>query len=182
MSQIIHEGDEDYEEAESSSSGGRGPYRPSVIGFVAEYHADAPLSPLQYSSLVPDLVLSYSSDAATHFDLVILRFGRSEKTFEALADALKAKAGLSVQDIKVFRNGKTSNRLQYLKRVIFPRMGSKHHGLRKWSLTEAAQQCNGMDAFLNVLEESDVTQERWSVTQKRRTRRLLSKYSLVFAP
>lgn len=162
----------------------RGPYRPSIIGFVAEYHAAAPLCPLKYSALIPDSVLSYSSDARTHFDLVILRFGRSEDNFHTLAEALKTLAGVSVQDFKVFKNGSNANRFHYVKTVIFPKKAT-HHGLRKWNVVEAAKGFHGMYAFLKCLEENDVTlvgENKWSSSQSRRATRLLSKYRLDFVP
>lgn len=164
----------------------RGPYQPSIVGFVVEYQSEAPFTPLQtYSSLIPDMVLSYSSNSTTHFDLVILRFGRSEQRFNALADVLKAS--VRVQDIKVFKNGKNSNRLNYLRAVVFPRMGQQHHGLRVWNVMDAAKDFNGIIAFLKCLEENDITLvkeegRKWSATQKRKAAKLLSKYSLEFTP
>lgn len=165
---------------EEEPSTKRGPYRPSIVGFLVEYQAGAPLEPLQmYSSLIPDTVLSYSSDiAATHCDLVILRFGRAEQQFEVMANVLKAS--VRVTDIKVFKNGKNSNRLNYLRTVVFPR----HHGLRKWSVKDAARQFNGIFSFLNCLEENDISVEdrKWSAAQKRKAIKLLAKYHLEYTP
>ena len=164
---------------EDDSTTKRGPYRPSIVGFLIEYQAEAPLQPLQtYSSLIPDTVLSYSSDAATHCDLVILRFGRAEQKFEVMANVLKAS--VRVLDIKVFKNGKNSNRLNYLRTVVFP----KHHGLRKWYVKDAAMHFNGIFAFLRCLEENDITLEdrTWSAVEKRKAIKLLSKYHLEFTP
>jgi hypothetical protein len=160
----------------------RGKYQPSIIGFLLEYQADVPLSPWAYSSLVPDRVLSYSSD--THFDLVILRFGRTEKRFNVLLDALNSLQCIRVQDITVFKNSKNANRLHYLRRVIFPRMGSfYHHSMREWSLKDCAKQFVGMDTFLKYMVENDITLSEvkaWTNTQCRKARRTLSKYNLEF--
>jgi hypothetical protein len=157
----------------------RGKYQPSIIGFLLEYHAESPLSPWAYSSLVPDRVLSYSSD--THFDLVILRFGRSEKRYNVLLDALNSQQSIRVQNITVFKNSKNANRLHYLRRVIFPKMGSLyHHHMREWSLKDSAKQFVGMDTFLKFMVDNDITLNAWTTNQCTKARRTLSKYNLEF--
>jgi hypothetical protein len=186
QSRMSQEEADDSGQEEAPTRGSRGPYRASIIGFVAEYHAAAPLPPLTYAAMIPDSVLSYSSDASTHFDLVILRFGRSEESFRALAEAIRGSPGVSIQEFKVFKNGKNANRFYYLKTVVFPKKGSLyHHGVRRWSVTEAAKGFSGMYALLKCLEENDVTlarESKWSALRNRKATRLLSKYNLVFAP
>ena len=160
----------------------RGPYRPAIIGFCVEYTAAAPLSPLNYGFVIPDLVLSYSKKEDTHIDLVILRFGRSEEKYNELEKALRAVASISVQTIDVFKNKKNANRLQYLKNAIFPRMGTLHdrHGLRKWNIKDATKGFDGMLSFLKHLEENDISKTKWSAEQYRKAGYVLSKYHLTF--
>ena len=159
-----------------------GRYQPSIVGFLLEYTGEAPLSPWTYSSLVPDRVLSYSTDQ--HFDLVILRFGRAEKKFDVLLDSIKTLSTIRIKKIQVFKNIKNSNRLHYLRRVVFPRMATIHHVcIRDWSLKEAAKSFNGMDAFLRCMMENDVTVDakRWSLVQSYKAKKTIAKYSLQFA-
>ena len=164
----------------------RGRYNPSIIGFISEYHADMPISPMRYSSLVPDRVLSYSTDTNTHFDLVILRFGRSERKYHDLVDALNSSIDIKVQNISSFKNVKNTNRLHYLRTVIFPKMGKKYHlCVREWSLTETAKKFDGKDAFLKCLMDNDIMLESscvkiWSFSQRASFSRTISKYNMVF--
>jgi hypothetical protein len=147
-----------------------------------EYMAEAPLSPLNYGYLVPDLVLSYSPKADTHIDLVILRFGRAEQKYNELEKALRGVASIRVQNLDVFKNKKNANRLQYLKNAIFPRMGTlhDHHGLRKWNIKDATKGFDGMLNFLKHLEENDISKTKWSAEQFRKAAYVLSKYHLTF--
>lgn len=159
----------------------RGNYKPSFIGLMVEYEADAPLTPSRYASLIPDTVLSYTTPTNTHNDLVILRFGRPEFKFHELANALNGMSNIKVQNIQSFQNRKNSNRLHYLKNVVFPRMGAIHHQtVRVWHIKNAIKNFDGVARFLNYLEENDITLEhgaKWSRKQHRKAATLLSKYN-----
>ncbi len=158
----------------------RGRYQASIVGFLLEYSGEAPLSPWTYSTLVPDRVISYSTDQ--HFDLVILRFGRAEKRFDVLLNSIKNLPNIRIKKIDVF---KSSNRLHYLRTVVIPRMKTRHHiCVQEWSLTEAAKNFDGMDAFLRCMVENDVTLEvkRWPPVQMYKAKKTLSKYNLPFIP
>lgn len=166
----------------SKERGRRGRYLHGIVGFLVEYQSPAPLSPWQYSSLIPDTIMSYSTpDPSVHHDLVILRFGRPEKLWEALEGALRGSAGITVNEITVFRNKKNTNRLQYLKSTLFPKKAQKH-GLRTWSIVSAAKDFRGMDDFLEHFRSNDLTGSPWSQPRKTKAERLLCKYHLKFSP
>lgn len=166
------------EEEEKSSRGRRGHYSPSIVGILVEYSSQAPLSPWKYSSLIPDTILSYSIPAPQmHYDLVVLRFGRSEKKWEALESALRSLADIAVNTITVFRNRKNSNRLHYLKKTVFPKQ-ARDYGMRTWNVVVAAKDFQGMDDFLEYFMRHDITSSPWP---KRKAERLLDKYPLRFA-
>jgi hypothetical protein len=171
----------DDEETDQKKRGRRGHYRPSVVGFMVEYHGADALSPWQYSSLVPDTVLSYSTPTHQHYDLVVLRFGRAEEKFQAVEAALRAHASISVDGITVFKNKKNANRLYYLKNKVFPRKA--HHSLREWKVVEAAKEFNGMGDFLNHMQENDVSSScgMWSHHQRTKAEKILDKYDLKFS-
>ncbi len=153
----------------------RGRYQPAIIGFLLEYQGEIPLSPWTYSSIIPDSVLSYTKKM--HYDLVILRFGRPEKNFQCLMNILQMIPHIKVQNITVFKNKKNTNRMHYLRTVIFPKMD-----MRQWNLKDAAKKFNGLDAFLKCLMDNDVTMDKkkWSSTQRAKVIRTLSKYQLQF--
>ena len=166
------------EEERKSSRGSRGHYSPSIVGFLMEYSSQAPLSPWKYSSLIPDTILSYSIPAPQmHYDLVVLRFGRPEKKWEALESALRSMADIAVNKITVFRNRKNSNRLHYLKNSVFPKQ-AHDYGMRTWDVVRAALDFQGMDNLLEHFMKHDITASPWP---KRKAQRLLDKYSLKFS-
>jgi hypothetical protein len=166
--------------------GKRGPYRPSITGFLLEYKStEGPLSPWKYSSLVPDSVLSYTIthavSAPEHFDLVILRFGRAEKCFKEVEAALKGLSSIRVEKITVFRNKKNTNRLYYLKNNVFPKkLSLPHHSLREWDVVNGAKAFSGMGPLLDFMEQNDVLETSWSRVQRSKAAKLLTKYNLQF--
>lgn len=168
------------------TTGKRGPYRPSVTGFLVEYRSDeGPLSPWKYASLVPDTVLSYTHkhaiSAPQHFDLVILRFGRSEKCFDEVKNALRGLASIQVENITVFRNKKNTNRMYYLKNKVFPKKVSlPHHTLREWDIVKGANAFDGMATLLDFMQSNDILGMEWSRSQRSKAQKLLQKYNLQF--
>jgi hypothetical protein len=166
-------------DADESRNTSRGKYRPSFIGLMVEYQADSPLDPWAYSYLIPDTVLSYTTiPTNTHSDLVILRFGRPEVKLHEMTKALNGMSGIKVQKIQSFQNKKNSNRLHYLKNVIFPRMSAIHHQtLRAWQIKDAMKSFDGVNHFLKCLEENDITGSKWSRTHHTKAIAILSKYN-----